>query len=360
MREVPAELILLDCRTISFSSFLPLPLWSLVSMIIRNGGRAYHSLCQNSEKPVAFGVVILFLTIVSLSMNNPEELNRTLTSISVQTEVPHRVLVLDGSDSRYQPVVKAIAKHFNAYYRWETPRGIYHAMNTALAVVPDQSYVWFLNSGDWLSSRTSVEKMMGSLGKLDEFEWAVGDTLSIDSKRVSIGTRHRNPPPTRIGIRTRDFWFPHPSTVARASALKASGGFDERFIIAADYLMSLRLFEVHGKPRLVAFPVTVHNLDGVSGTPSIRGMIEGSMARLRTFGLSQAVFEPALIVLRLTWGLLSRLTSAVTPLSQRRRMVDSVSDWPHICTFTEMKNWPDCCEEFLKHGGIQGEKRHLL
>ena len=288
------------------------------------------------------------LSVVSLAYNNPTELLLTLTSISLQETHPDRVLVVDGSTADERQSIKSIAERFSAKYLWVTPRGVYDAMNKSLNELPEDSFVLFLNSGDWFCSPRSVSHLKIALDDNHGSDWLVGDTIRISADGWNVGLRHRVPHPTRSGLRFRDFWFPHPSTAVRVSRLLEQGGFDQRFKIAADYHMSLKLFQALGPPALLDKPVACHNLDGLSSQQPLASTLQRSAARLGVFGWTQAVFEAIILVLR---GAQTLLRALHRGKQSQPREDGKVTPPPppveHYCPESPSIAWPQCCSSHL-------------
>ena len=291
------------------------------------------------------------LTVVTLCRNNPDQLDLTLTSISRQTSSPSRVIVVDGSDASSRPESESIAQKHGAQYLYQNPSGVYAAMNRALANVKPSESVLFLNSGDWFASPKSVEIINNVLSGDPGSSWLVGDTLTVGPNGHKIGTRHRLPLPTRWALRVRDFWFPHPSTIYRASALKELGGFVTRFVIAADYFMSLKLFDNYGPPRIIPIVLSVHHLDGLSTEHPYSGPIERAKSRIRIYGLVQIFIEPGLLLIRffreVRQVFLGHLRRVFVNGRVRNLTIDRL-DTDHFCPQPGQKFWPDCCIDVLR------------
>ncbi len=307
-------------------------------------------MCQSPTQDTASRGDHLKIAVVTVTKDNPDQLVRTLSSIRRQTVSPSRHLVVDGSNSVVRESIQSLAAKCGAEYFWSPPLGIYDAMNFGLGKVDDDSFVWFVNSGDWLCSPRSIESMKDALQATEKTVWAVGDTVSISSGAARIGTRYRNREQTLLSLRLRDFWFPHPSTVTRVSAIRLFGGFDEGFAIAADYLMSLRVFKEFGEPLVLSGPLTAHQLDGVSAVPSLRGAAEGSAARVKVFGVSQLLFEPALLVMRAAWTIFVAFGKAAAPGLFNGNFGPELSkSLDHYCEKKDSPVWPKCCLEVLEN-----------
>jgi hypothetical protein len=98
-------------------------------------------------------------TIITLAKDNPEEVRRTLTSLSCIKGV-FELVIIDGSiDEKVKSVVNEF-RLIKVLYRYAQPTGIYEAMNIGLNICSKYKCdILFLNSGDeLLFDPTSVYK----------------------------------------------------------------------------------------------------------------------------------------------------------------------------------------------------------
>lgn len=96
--------------------------------------------------------------VISVVLNDKAGLERTAESVLGQAGVtPHWVIADGGSTDGSS----SLAAHLQEVHAHVTllrgpDSGIYHGMNRALEVVPDEALVWFLNAGDFFLSEHSV------------------------------------------------------------------------------------------------------------------------------------------------------------------------------------------------------------
>ncbi len=191
------------------------------------------------------GRVGVILSVITVVKDDPAGFQRTLESVTSETrptsaEAAFEWLVIDGSsDQSTVPALMSAADNPNTRYSWSAPRGVYPAMNTALATATGD-YVLFLNAGDELSDPTIVEALITTLQR-DRPLWLFGQVcfVSEDGRRVT-------PPPMdyareRAVSFSRGRFPPHQGTIVKRQALIDNGGFDTSYRIAADYAACLRL-----------------------------------------------------------------------------------------------------------------------
>ena len=98
--------------------------------------------------------------IISVVLNDQAGLARTAQSVLGQVDSDITWVIADGGsiDGSISLAEHLEANHARVILLRGPDQGIYHGMNRALAVVPDDALVWFLNAGDILLSEHSVSK----------------------------------------------------------------------------------------------------------------------------------------------------------------------------------------------------------
>lgn len=221
------------------------------------------------------------LTIVTVVRNDPDGLRRTLTSVAAQSVHPDQLVVVDGSDDR--DVVSSILATFpgvTADYAWAKPHGVYAAMNDGLARVTSD-YVYFLNAGDVLADDDVLASVAGPLTAAQP-RWAMGRV----EFRAADGTVLAQPawdyPAERAALFARGRFPAHQAVVVRTDELRAHGGFDLSYRVAADYASILRLAAA-GPPLDLGCTLAEFTVGGLSTQDWRRGLAEFHRARREVF-----------------------------------------------------------------------------
>lgn len=108
----------------------------------------------------------MLLSIITINYNNCKGLKRTIDSVVSQTFRDFEWIVIDGgSTDGSKELVEQYADHF-AYWVSEPDKGIYNAMNKGIRVAKGE-YLFFLNSGDWLKDKESLQFATSSPFKED-------------------------------------------------------------------------------------------------------------------------------------------------------------------------------------------------
>ena len=111
------------------------------------------------------------IDFVLVSLDNYEDVSRTLESILASNLIDVRVIFIDSShDNRIKQLSESILLDF--VYIHEPPLGIYHAMNSGLKITRNEAFVWFLNPGDVISHNFEIQKLSNVM-KIREINWIV-------------------------------------------------------------------------------------------------------------------------------------------------------------------------------------------
>ncbi len=196
------------------------------------------------------------LSIVTINLNNHEGLTATFDSIVSQTYQDFEYIVVDGlSNDGSQEIAKA-TKRINKLI-CEKDAGVYDAMNKGIKIASG-TYILFLNSGDGLHEKTTLEKIIGDL---DLFDIIYGDLFFEEKERPHV----YNYPP----ILTFDFLHKaslgHPATFIKRQLFADFGYYDQSYKIAADWVFFMNVIvKQHVKTKHVAQVISNFNMEGMS------------------------------------------------------------------------------------------------
>ena len=234
------------------------------------------------------------LTLVTVCFNNPEELEKTVASVLLQTVLPDDYVIVDSSDSDTAPLMKRIAENAKARYVWVPPEGVYQAMRHSVTLVDDESWVWWINSSDWLAGKKSIEIVTEAISDVDsssDIHWIVGELLRLKNPTPSAHLIGATGQEFLLMLQTGKTGFPHPSTVFRKKSLITVAPYEDRFSIASDYATALRFGKAFGPPLLVPSSLAVHDPTGLTSRYPAKNLWERSQARITTGSPLDAVSE---------------------------------------------------------------------
>jgi len=200
-------------------------------------------------------------SIVTVCLNAETHIAAAVESVRAQDRADYEYLVVDGgSKDGTIDVLRTYESRFDGRLQWvsEPDHGLYDAMNKGLALAHGE-YVGFLGADDHLRP--------GALG-------AVARALSaVPRPDIVFGATHVFGPsgvwdetPRRVTRRGLPARVPasHQSTFVRRAAIETVGGFDQRFGIAADYDLYLRLVAAGGTEVFVDDVLSEFRLGGAS------------------------------------------------------------------------------------------------
>lgn len=131
-------------------------------------------------------------TIITITYNAAETIERTIESIVNQTYKNIEYIIIDGAST--DDTLKKIEpyKHAIAYIVSERDKGLYDAMNKGLQAATGD-YVWFINSGDEIATSTTLDEVTKLI--INELPDVIyGDTLMTSMDGNVIGGRRLTPP----------------------------------------------------------------------------------------------------------------------------------------------------------------------
>ena len=201
-----------------------------------------------------------WLSIITVVKDASSDFARTLESLRTQNLGGVQYLVIDSStDSAVIPTTLE-QSGLSFSYQWCEPAGIYAAMNIGLSKATG-TYVYFLNSGDELLAEVLSQVLAASTECTAP--WLIGqvEVESITGARVT--TPEWNFAAEQKALFARGIFAPHQGTFARTDALRAAGGFNENFRIAADYAAFLKLTLISA-PIMLPFTIARFYEGGLS------------------------------------------------------------------------------------------------
>jgi glycosyltransferase involved in cell wall biosynthesis len=180
------------------------------------------------------------LTIILVSYNNPESVRNTLNSILNITNIELQIIIIDSSSGNG---VLRIANNFEAQlsvkYFHQKPKGIYAAMNYGISLSAKETLIWFLNPGDVLIDSQVLSELVSNVYK-SKAEWG------FSQAKVSFESIDHIFPKSfsdlnRKSIALGKVSISHQAIIVKKNVLELIGGFNEKFVIAADLDLLIKL-----------------------------------------------------------------------------------------------------------------------
>ncbi|NVO03015.1 MAG: glycosyltransferase [Bacteroidetes bacterium] len=131
------------------------------------------------------------VSIITVVFNSSEFLEKTIQSILNQTYSNIEYLIIDGGST--DGTLDIIKKYESKISYWisEPDKGIYDAMNKGIKAATGD-YVWFINSGDLISTNSTLEKAIGCSENAGDVYY--GETEIVDEQGVKLYMRRHKAP----------------------------------------------------------------------------------------------------------------------------------------------------------------------
>ena len=221
-----------------------------------------------------------WLSIVTVVRDDESGLTKTRSSIEANNLNGVEWIVVDSS--REREAVERLTTGIGRY-EWVSPEGIYPAMNCGLELAEGE-YVMFLNAGDELSSPNTLSAVRDLLPE-QPCVWAYGHIEIIEGSGISVLSSTWDYKVEKHHFFARGSFPPHQGTFTRVSDLRALGGFDTSYRIAADYKAFLQLTQ-RADPCVLPIVVARFPTGGASSQHWYRSLAEFHRARVEVLAPS--------------------------------------------------------------------------
>ena len=173
----------------------------------------------------------IMLTIVTVVKDDFPGFMRSADSILSQLNPSVEWLIIDGSKKQ------DIAKWYkcncpiaNVFYHWESPSGIYQAMNSGVTKSRGD-WIWFVNAGDFLLNQKSLSRVVSLLDSIKKCQLLVLPVLYLTPSRFFYTLVK---PKILLYPNYRVAGFHHQGVITARAIFESIGGFDTNLKFAAD------------------------------------------------------------------------------------------------------------------------------
>ncbi len=222
----------------------------------------------------------LKVTVITVCYDSERTIVDALRSVQAQRHPAIEHIVIDGaSRDATARMVRENSSRVSVLVS-EPDGGIYDAMNKGLARATGD-IVGFLNADDVYADADVVARIAAAAAAPDRPDAVFGDLLYVDAIDMQRVVRRWRSGPFEAG-RLRYGWMPpHPTFYARTEVLRALGGFDTRYRIAADYDCMLRYLARPGVRAAYIDDVLVRMRTGGASNRSLAAVLRKSSEDLR-------------------------------------------------------------------------------
>ena len=182
------------------------------------------------------------LSIVIVTYNSEEYIERAINSVINQTINSWELIVVDGNSSDDTINIISKFKKYISYFISEEDLGIYDAMNKGINA-SSGTYISFLNSDDYYMPKY-VEDLKNAQNKIKS-TFFVSPVNLVNKKSQPIGIYYP------VNNHSKNYLFrcspfPHLGMAINSTILKDLGGFDLSFKYCSDYELMIRLLNKFG------------------------------------------------------------------------------------------------------------------
>lgn len=227
------------------------------------------------------------LSIITVTYNAENVLERTIKSIIGQTVQDFEYILVDGkSNDKTLSIIEKYKKHIDVLVS-EKDDGIYDAMNTGMTLAKGD-FIWFMNAGDEIASPNIVERILGKLEAKTDLIY--GDALFVNNQGVARGLRsevtpHRLPSP----IHWKDFRYGmlvcHQSFIV-AKSIAPTYTIEN---LSADLDFEISALKASKSQLYIPFPISRYLEGGVSNQQLKRSLLDRFKVMRKHFGLAGSI-----------------------------------------------------------------------
>ncbi|MGG3692577.1 glycosyltransferase family 2 protein [Heyndrickxia ginsengihumi] len=209
------------------------------------------------------------LSIVTVCWNSASTIERCIKSILPCLTNEIEYLIIDGaSTDGTLNILNKYTSDYNFRVKSEKDSGIYNAMNKGAREAKGK-YIWYINSDDEVYPG-SIDYLISCLkSDSNKFDCYYGDMAYV---RQVNGKRYEElkTASTDLELLKSNMSIWHPCFICRRDLLINQGGFDEKFKIAADWDLILRLYLQKCSFKYLPIVMARFYAGGASYTPPIK------------------------------------------------------------------------------------------
>lgn len=271
------------------------PLW-IKNPIRELGVEIVGEPVAESVPPLGARGLVRGLTIITITYNAEEFLERTIQSIIAQTNQDFEYLIIDGnSKDKTLDIAKRYENRVNRLIS-EPDKGLYDAMNKGLKAASGD-FVWFMNAGDEIYDPKAVERIYQNI--TDKTDVLYGDTYFVDNQGNQQGLRseitpHRLPKDLTWRDMNLGMLVCHQAFIAR----KTVAPLYMENNLSADVDWEISCLKKARKIQYLDFVVANYLTGGISNKQLKRSLLDRYEVLKKHFGFVGAVMAHVKILTR--------------------------------------------------------------
>lgn len=207
------------------------------------------------------------ISIITISYNNKEGLEKTLKSVTSQDYKNFEYIVIDGGSKDGSKEILEKYSHKISHWVSEPDKGIYHAMNKGIETANGE-YLLFLNSGDFLYSNTILQEISNSIEKEDII---YGNLEYFDENKTWI---YHSAEKLTFKHFIHDT-IPHPAAFIKKEIITKLGNYDENLKIVSDWkFFLLAICKEQASYRKIDYIISKYDFTGISSNSNSFDLIK--------------------------------------------------------------------------------------
>jgi glycosyltransferase involved in cell wall biosynthesis len=211
-------------------------------------------------------IMAMKISIITVCKNAENAIKRTILSVVSQNCFNENIeyIVIDGAST--DKTLEIIRQYSNKHpIKWisEPDSGIYNAMNKAIKMASGE-IIYFLNAGDKLFDEKVISLVLKKFEERDSY-FLYTDILAYDSGNLSKAKIKK------FNHVDKYFLFRdcicHQASFYKKSVIEKFGGFNEKFKLAADYEILLKIMaDKILKKEYLPITAAYYDISGISST----------------------------------------------------------------------------------------------
>ncbi len=233
------------------------------------------------------------LSVITIVFNNVKDIERTMLSVFEQSYPHLQYIIVDGGST--DGTVDVIRKYESRLTEFicESDKGIYDAMNKGLALATGD-YVLFMNSGDEIYDRSTVENVFSTAYGADIY---YGETEMYDESGKNLGKR-RHAAPNQLTWRSFRYGMSVSHQAIYVRRLLAEP-YDLKYQLSSDIDWILKSLRKAGKIVNVNTYVAKYQVGGISKKKHLQSLKERFGILTKYYGLLPNIFSHVIISFKL-------------------------------------------------------------
>lgn len=235
------------------------------------------------------------LSVITIVYNNVKDIERTMLSVLNQTYPNIEYIIIDGAST--DGTKEVIEKYSSKLNLWisEPDKGIYNAMNKGLSFT-NGDYVLFMNSGDEIYDKNTVERVFSSQPNADIY---YGETEMYDENWTSLG-RRRHAIPEHFTWRSFRYGMTisHQAIYVKKSIIEP---YNENYKLSADIDWIIKSAKKAKSSVKVSGYVAKYLVGGISKQKHLASLKERFRIFQLHYGFFPNLFNHLIIACNLTW-----------------------------------------------------------